>query len=121
MSYNFYKILHIAGAFTVLMSLGGIALHCLNGGNRQFAYRKWVGMIHGIGLFFLLAAGFGLLARLGMARKLPNWIYAKLLIWLVLGFVPVLFYRNSKAAKTLFYITLVLAACSAAIGVLKPF
>lgn len=120
MSYPFYKVLHLFGIFMVLMSLGGIALHMANGGARQFMNRKWIGMLHGVGLLIALIGGFGLLARLGLTKGFPSWIWGKLAIWLFLGFVPALFYRRPQMAKTLWLAVFVLAVVSASLAVYKP-
>jgi hypothetical protein len=121
MSYEFYKVLHIFAAFTVLMSLGGIALHTSNGGTREYANRKWIAMIHGIGLLLSLVGGFGLLARLGMMGGLPGWVLVKLCVWLALGAAPVLFYKKSAISKSLFFGVLLLATIAVAMAVYKPF
>lgn len=121
MSYEFYKVLHVLGAFTILMSLGGIALHTANGGTRSYGNRKWIAMIHGIGLLISLVAGFGLLARLGLMKGLPGWVLVKLIVWLALGAAPVLFYKKSALSKTLFFAVLALGLIAVFMAVYKPF
>ena len=63
MSYAFYKWLHLTGIFLTLMPLGGMLLHMMNGGTRDFARRKVLGALHGLGTLLALVGGFGLLAR----------------------------------------------------------
>lgn len=121
MSLEFYRALHLTGIFMVLLPLGGIGLHMINGGTRDFAARKLLAMVHGIGLLISLVAGFGLLARLQLMGSLPAWAWVKLLIWLWMGAVPVLFYRRAAMAKVLWFAVLGLAAFAAWLGVFKPF
>lgn len=120
MSYEFYKLLHILGAFTVLMALGGMTLHLANGGTRDFTNRKWLAMIHGVGLALSLVAGFGLLARIAHEPGLPSWVIGKLVIWLILGGAPALFYRKRQFAKLYFFGVLLLAICAVGLAIYKP-
>jgi hypothetical protein len=120
MSYHVYKLLHFVGIFMVLVALGGIGLHMATGGTKEFANRKLIGMIHGLGLFLSLFAGFGLLARLGLVQGMPAWAVGKLVVWLLLGGIPALFYRKQKWAKSLMGVVLVLAVLNAWLAVYKP-
>ena len=123
MSYAFYNVLHLLGIFLVLLSLGGIATHVLNGGTRQFPARKWLASIHGIGLLLIFVAGFGLMARIGLVGQglWPTWIFIKLSIWLVLGTMPILIYRVPNRAGVWGFLTFFLAALSAWTAIYKPF
>ena len=121
MSYEFYKVLHIAGAFGILFSLGGLALHVMNGGSRNHPFRRWTGIAHGISLLIALVGGFGLLARLGFIKGMPAWAMVKIAIWLVLGGIPTLFYRKSNLAKPLWFVTWALAVLATWFAVNKPF
>src|SRR5688500_17575652 len=109
MSYQFYRSLHIVGAFLVLVPLGAIALHMMSGGRRDFPNRRLMAAVHGTGLLLLLVAGFGALARLGF-KSLPGWVIIKLAIWVTLGAFPVLLYRKASLAKSLFFVILLLGA-----------
>jgi hypothetical protein len=120
MSYQTYKVLHFIGIFFVLISLGGMTLHVINGGTRSYANRKWVAMIHGIGITLALVGGFGLLARLGVTGGLPAWIYGKLGVWLILAALPALIYRAPNLAKILFVITPLIAAFAGYLAITKP-
>ena len=43
MSYEIYKVLHLLGLSLVVLSLGGIILHAINGGSKQSnSFRKGV-------------------------------------------------------------------------------
>ena len=121
MSYQFYTVLHLIGIFLVLVSLGGICLHMLSGGTRDYPFRKWVGAWHGVGLLITLIAGFGLAAKLGIGRGgLPFWIIVKLCVWLILGGLPALLYRKPKLAKLNWFLIVALAVLAAAMAIYKP-
>lgn len=120
LSYQFYLVTHFIGIFLILVSLGGISLHVMNGGTRQFAMRKWAAIAHGIGLLLALVAGFGLLARLNIHTPWPAWVWVKLAVWLILGGIPALIYRQAKMAKVLWTLIIVFAALAAYMAVYKP-
>jgi len=98
MPYEIYKILHILGVSLVVMALGGAVVHVVNGGSKSSnAFRKGIAITHGVGLLFLLVAGFGMLAKLGI-HSVPPWVIGKLVIWLILGAFPVLIYKSKAVA-----------------------
>ncbi len=121
MSIEFYRVLHLVGIFTVLLSLGGMCLHVISGGTRDYAGRKWAAMYHGIGLLITLVGGFGLLAKLGLMQSLPGWAIAKLIVWLILGGLPVMIYRKPKLAKLHWFLILAFGALNAWLALYKPF
>lgn len=120
MSYQFYLVTHLIGIFLIIASLGGITLHVMNGGTRQFAMRKWAAIFHGIGMFLAFVAGFGLMARLGIMGGWPTWIFVKLGVWLILGGLPALIYRKAAWAKLLWILIFVFAGLAAYMAVYKP-
>ena len=119
MSYQFYLVLHFVGIFMILISLGGVSLHIINGGSREFSARKWASMFHGIGLLLALVAGFGLLARLGI-HPIPFWVYVKMGVWLALGAMPALIYRKKELAKVWWGLILCLGLLATIMAVYKP-
>lgn len=120
MSYEFYRILHLIGIFGLMLSLGGMAVHIMNGGNRaSFTARKFLGALHGVSLFIVIVAGFGLIARLGVG--FPGWVIAKLVIWLILGGLPAMIYKKPNLSKILFFLVWVLGGCAAVLAIAKPF
>ena len=120
MSLLFYRLLHIIGAFCVLVPLGAIALHMMNGGTRNYPHRKLMAITHGIGMLLLLVAGFGALAKLGYMSSFPLWAIVKLGLWIVAGVLPVLLYRKASAAKTLFFTVLLIGAIAVYMVEYKP-
>ena len=121
MPLEFYLVTHLVGVFMILLALGGIALHMINGGSRAYASRRFISIIHGLGLLVSFVAGFGMLAKLGIMGALPLWVILKLVIWLILGGIPVAFYRTPKRSKFLFLTVLVWAGFAAYLGIYKPF
>jgi hypothetical protein len=85
MSYQFYHSLHFLGLGLVLFALGGASFATYLEGQKPAKLKKPIGMLHGIGIFIMLVAGFGMLAKLGIMASLPNWVYLKILIWVILG------------------------------------
>ncbi len=99
-----YLFLHLFGIFLLFGSLGGLALHVMNGGDKESnASRKLIMMSHGISLIVILIAGVGLLHR-GFGSFADGWVHAKLGIWLLLGAAPAIIYRVPSAVKMLWFI-----------------
>lgn len=123
MSYEFYKVLHLVGIFMVLTSVSSLTLHVIGGGNKiNTPFRKVLMIVHGIGVLITLVAGFGLLARLGLARSgIPNWALVKLVIWGYFAVATVFVYRMPKHAKGFWFKIIVLASISAYLAIYKPF
>ena len=89
MTYTFYKMLHLSGLFVMLLSLGAVASHQLQGGTKaNFKNRKFFMALHGIALFFVFLAGFGLIAKAGYNFS-SGWIWGKLVVWLIAGIYPI--------------------------------
>ena len=118
MSYEIYKIIHLLGLTMVVLSLGGIIVHAINGGTKSTnAFRKGAVITHGVGLLLLLVAGFGMLARLGI-HSFPGWVVGKLVIWLTLGAFVGLAYKQ-KLARKLWFIIPVLVVLAATLAIFK--
>jgi uncharacterized membrane protein len=99
MSYTFYKLFHFVGIFLILISLGAIASHRLQGGTKaNFKNRKMFMGFHGIGMLLSFIAGFGLIAKGGFSFA-NGWVYVKILVWLILGAYPVIFYKQKENSK----------------------
>lgn len=121
-SYQVYKVMHLLGNFMIIAALGGLIVHIINGGSKEHSFRKGVAMTHGIGLLLSLVGGFGALARLGIVQAgLPGWVYVKVAIWLLFGGMTAILVRKPEFAKSLWFVTLVLAGLGAYLGGAKPF
>lgn len=120
-SYQVYKIIHITGIALLYMGLGGILLASASSGAVK-GKAKMLGMIgHGVGLVFLLVSGFGMLARLGLVNGMPNWVYAKLIIWGIAGVFVSVAKRKAQMAGTIFVLFTALATTAAYVAIYKPF
>ncbi len=120
MSYEFYKILHLASLAALILGFGLIigmfsVKPGATGGLRKMAF-----LLHGIGITLMLVSGFGLLARLGLVQGLPAWIYGKLLIWLILGGMIALVKRKPELKYVSSALVIGLVFCAAVLAVSKP-
>ncbi len=94
MPYEFYKLAHYLGLAMSLCGVGAIWAFSTRQSRSSSDKRPgWMAAIHGTGLLLLLVAGFGLLARIG-EHSFPLWVWIKIVFWLFLGAVPVLFRRK---------------------------
>jgi hypothetical protein len=122
LGYEIYKVSHLFGMIMLFVAVGGVMLYALNGGTKaDNRLRKTAAITHGIGLIFVLVAGFGLLARVGISWPWPGWVFVKLIIWLVLGGVTGLIYKLGTAGKGLWYVVILLGAIAASMAIFKPF
>ena len=119
LSYQVYKILHLVSLFGVFMSLGALVIHRMNGGDRDFPARKWVNISFGVFMFLALTGGFGLLARIEVGMQ--PWVYAKMLLWLVLGGYMTVIVRKPELARLNWFVLLVFAGLGAYVALYKPF
>lgn len=115
MDPTLYKFLHLAGAMCLFLGLGGLLLPS----DVSPSTRKLGSMLHGIGLLFVLVAGFGMIAKLKLG--FPGWIIAKIGLWIVFAVLPVLGKKGIVPAKAAWIIALACGAGAAYLGVLKPF
>lgn len=107
MSLQFYHYLHLIGLILVFIGFGGL----LSSEGAKKAM-KW----HGIGLVISFVSGFGMLAKLSITWPWPVWVWIKLALWLVLGFLPVLAKRRVLAPQLVVVIAIVIGAVLAYIG-----
>ena len=121
MSFEFYKVIHIAGLLLTVFGLFGLIAVYWNDSVPKPALRKALMMSHGVGLLFLLVAGFGLAARLNLMGHLPGWVYAKLGIWLLVGGAPNLIKRQPQKAALWLVVTLIIVLLAVTFAVTKPF
>jgi len=122
LSYEIYKLFHLFGIIMLFVSVGGVMLYALNGGTKaDNTWRKTAAITHGIGLVFILVAGFGLLARVGISWPWPGWVFMKLIIWLVLGGITALIYKLGSRGKWLWYVVILLGVIAAYMAIFKPF
>jgi len=123
MPYAVYKLMHFLGIFMSITALAATSMHVLRGGSRaDNPYRRTLGITHGVAMLLILTGGFGLLARLGvMHGALPNWIYAKVVIWVALAAAMMVPYRGQQYARALLIAVPLLAVAAGAVALYKPF
>lgn len=124
MSYMTYKLIHLFGLFTLFVALAGMMAHAASGQEKKDnpIYRGLL-TLHGVGALVALTGGFGLLARVGVLQggMFPGWVFAKLTLWLVVGGLIALPYRNRSLARVLIFVLPFLALLGAFLGDFKPF
>jgi len=123
MPYVVYKLMHFLGIFMLITALAATSMHVLRGGSRtDNPYRRVLGITHGVAALLILTGGFGMLARLGvMHGALPNWIWAKLAIWVTLAAALVVPYLGRTYARVLLGAVPLLAVAAGAVALYKPF
>lgn len=122
MSHAFYNILHVLGLILLIQAVAAaVHFRMTNGPTMANPSRKMLSITHGIGVLLMLVSGFGMLAKIGMTGGLPNWIYGKLVIWLVFG-ASIALVNKGKGSPMLWWILIiVLGGAAAWMGIFKPF
>jgi len=124
MSYVTYKLIHLFGLFMLFVALAGMAGHASAGHEKRenTSYRTLL-VLHGLGALIALTGGFGLVARTGVAQGggFPGWVWAKLVLWLLLGGLIALPYRHRPLAKSLLVALPFLGFLGAYLANMKPF
>jgi hypothetical protein len=110
MSLQFYHYLHLIGLILVFVGYGGLL-----SSERAKSAMMW----HGIGLLISLVSGFGMLAKLGMSWPWPLWIWIKVALWLVLGFLPVLAKKRILSGPSVVKLAILVGAALAYLGYFK--
>lgn len=120
MPYEIYKVIHVVGVMLLFASLGGLVAMAATGQNGHGARKIFV-ISHGVALGLLLFAGFGLMARLNLNNggNWPLWIYAKVVIWVVMGGALALIKRVPDKAKIWYLLLLAVGLAAAILAVYK--
>ncbi|MDH3426898.1 MAG: hypothetical protein OEM23_00555 [Gemmatimonadota bacterium] len=123
MSADLYWYLHILGVALLVLAIGGVTLHAMSGGTKHTSGGRAVAAAsHGLGSVLILVAGFGMLARLDlMATGMPNWVWAKLIIWFGIGTLFMVPYRKPELSKLVWFVTAALVLAAGFMGHAKPF
>ena len=111
MDANIYKIIHLTGISLLAIGVGGMMA---NGSTR-----KTFAICQGIGLLVMLVSGFGLLAKLSPGHY-PPFAIVKMVLWLVIGMLPMIFRRLKPPLAVAILISLTLVGIMAWLGVMKP-
>lgn len=118
MSYEFYKVIHIIGVVMAITALGALALQAAAGGSGA---RKPAIIGHGVGLVLALVAGFGLMAKAGLAFGDNLWIVAKIAIWLLVGGLVAVVKRKPNVAVAVWWSLPGLVGVAAWLAIARPF
>ena len=95
MSYTFYNLLHLGSVLALGLLLGALwGLYASPSPNKKL--RALLLSLHGLIMFLILLAGFGLIAKIKVPFPWPLWIYGKLTIWLALTLSPVFIKKASR-------------------------
>lgn len=121
MPYEIYKVLHLIGIFLLISGLiSAFAItssgHALAGKIKTFSFAT-----HGTGLALILVSGFGLLARLGLARDIPTWAYVKFALWGIFAIFISILKRKGQIGWPLYATMLGVFLFAAYVAVNKPF
>ncbi|MBC6415270.1 MAG: hypothetical protein GDA46_02645 [Bdellovibrionales bacterium] len=93
MSYTFYSSLHFISLLGLSLILGALwGLYTNKNDSKKLL--SILLSIHGLILFFILLAGFGLIAKTNLNWSL--WIYIKLILWVILGFLPLIIKKSGQ-------------------------
>lgn len=120
MPYHFYNAAHIVGAFMLILSIGGLLGRAASQREEAGFGKKFFSITHGIGMALVLVAGFGLLARLGL-HSWPGWVIAKLLLWLLVGIIPLFVKKQPRMFIFLWCLTVVTVTAAMLCAHYKPF
>lgn len=122
MPYVLYKLMHLAGIFTLLVSFTLACAHARGPESSDRRARRSFAITHGVAVLLVMTGGFGMLARLGVVHgMLPGWILAKLAIWTLLAGAIALPHRNPALARALPFWASLAALAAAATAIYKPF
>lgn len=122
MTAETYKLIHLTGIILIIAGLISLLSVKMSGGNLQGKIKSLIYASHGLGLFLAILGGFGLLARLGLMHEMPNWVYAKLVIWLYFaGIIAVVKRKGQQAGFALFTVIISVFMLSGYLALFKPF
>jgi uncharacterized membrane protein len=122
LSYETYKILHVLGVFVLFTAFGGSAMLASREGDAEEtrSHRKLLSIIHGVAMLVVFVAGFGLMARLGMMKSWPLWIWVKLGVWAVLGGALALVRRKPGLVRVWYVVLPLVGGIAATMAITKP-
>lgn len=95
MSIPFYTVLHLVSLMTVVITLGAVISHVLQGGSKEnFKARKGIAALHGIAVLIAFITGFALMGKSGYSFSNAPWLYVKIACWIIIGAFPTLVYKR---------------------------
>jgi uncharacterized membrane protein SirB2 len=113
MSYELYKVIHLAAIFVFLSGASALLLARPSG-------KLWK-IVTGVATLVILITGFGLKARLGI-EGFPGWMLGLLVIWLIVSMLGHIVAKRFPAkGMAAYWTTIGLSVIAAYLAVYKPF
>lgn len=120
MNYEFYKTIHYISLAGLVVSLI-LIIFTQSQKDTYKNQRKTFFIFHGLSWLLLFISAFGLVSALDLHANFPNWARAKTLIWILLGFSPLLFKKLSRFTVMNTFIVSLLMSIAIYLAVYKPF
>jgi hypothetical protein len=122
MPYEAYKIIHLVGLMLLFLGFGALLYTFALKVEVPKKLRSLAFALHGTGLLFLFVSGFGLLARLNLpGGGIPNWTFAKIAIWLIMGAQIVLIKKRASSTLPVIIVLITFGGLAAFLAITKPF
>lgn len=123
MSFLAYKLVHLAGLFTLTTVLAGVCVQALHGDASPGSRRTpLVAAVFVLAALLILIGGFGMLARMGLLRSgLPRWALVKLGIWIGVVAMATVPHRGPGWARFALLALPIVLVLAGATALYKPF
>jgi hypothetical protein len=118
MTPEVYRLVHVGCVLLLFLGLGGVLATSGRDGAKA---PGWCLAMHGIGLIGMVVAGVGFAHKSEPPLGWPNWLLAKIGLWLLLGAVPFLLRRGLLPRFLAFLIVLGAGVAAAWLARGKPF
>lgn len=114
MSPELYRLIHVAAALLLFLSLGGVLAH------EPGKAPRWTMMVHGIALLAMAVAGVGVMHKGEPKLEWQPWVFAKIGGWVLLAVLPVLVKRSLLPRFVAFVLVVGIGAGAAWLGLAHP-
>ncbi|MFK7738884.1 MAG: hypothetical protein AB8H80_01075 [Planctomycetota bacterium] len=116
MTPEFYRLIHVACALLLFLSLGGVLLSPADKKAPKSAM-----ILHGIALLAMLVAGFGYVHKSATVDWEAKWVYAKIGCWLLVGALPILIRKGILPKPVGLLVAVAAGAAAVWLAQAKPF
>lgn len=114
-----YYLIHFLGILLVYSGYGALIARGMLGSESP-AMRKFGSIASGLGLFFILLGGFGLIAKLEYAHYTDLWVILKIVLFLLLGSMTALINRKPGLSQVWYWTILLIGLAATATALYKP-